>query len=58
MFCRLIKKSLFHRKKVDPETNELNPLPYLLFLPKSPYFPVVSAVPINAVKFEDLNNVL
>ena len=38
--------------------NELNPLAQLLFLPKSPYFPFISAVPIIAAKSEDLNNVL
>jgi len=44
--------------KLDHETNELNLPPHLLFLPISPYFPVVSAVPINVAMYEDLNNVL
>jgi hypothetical protein len=50
--------SLFHMIKLGPGTNELNPLPHLLFLPTPPYFPVLSAVRINATKSEDLNNVL
>jgi hypothetical protein len=49
--------SFFNRTKLDPETNELYPLPHLLFLPKSPYFPVVSAIQINAAKSENLNTV-
>jgi hypothetical protein len=44
--------------KLGHETNELNPPPHLRFFPISPYFLVVSAVPINVAMSEDLNNVL
>ena len=50
--------SLFHTIKLDPETNEFNPLSLLLSVPKSPHFPVVSVVPVYTVKSEGLNNVL
>jgi len=60
MICSFDQKvlSLFHMIKLNPETNELNPLPQLMFLPISPHFPVVRVAPNNAFKSEDLNNVL